>query len=280
MKPIGAILEFNYDKGDLNTRTVGIIRVKDAAQLEDENRRLKIRKESELSLIASLDKSELGSTKNDCWFLIDSNWLNTWSEFVNSDDSDPPGPVTSKQLLGTDGIPIVSLKEKIDYRGVTPLIYFIFLNLYGHDGSPHIPRYVVDIYKHPVPVARLVDIQYLAQKEATIRVNAIRSRWLKWDYIYDDDEVDKPVSCCCGLRKEHIEAIMFWMIMCWYRKKSGRSQIKYTTYNPLAMESEHGGSMASLTDSNSSISNQGEAADRDYGRHSWAQSMGKAFGLG
>lgn len=67
----------------------------------------------------------------------------------------------------------------------------------------------------------------------------------------DDDELvnNQPLCtcCCCGypitflaLRKEHIEAFIYWMVMCWSRKKSGRGNIKYHQYTPLATSSSHG----------------------------------------
>lgn len=47
--------------------------------------------------------------------------------------------------------------------------------------------------------------------------------------------------CCCGwITKQHIEAIIYWAVMCWSRKKSGRKGIKYSNYKPLSNVSEHG----------------------------------------
>lgn len=40
---------------------------------------------------------------------------------------------------------------------------------------------------------------------------------------------------CCGLSKEHLEAFIYWAIMCWAssRRKSGRADISYRKYRPL-----------------------------------------------
>ena len=95
---------------------------------------------------------------------MDTNWLNTWSNFVNGgEDAPAPGPVSGKDLLDADGKPIPGLKARIDYRGVSPLIYFIFVELYGKDPNvPDICRYSIDIYQKPVPVEKLVDVAFRA----------------------------------------------------------------------------------------------------------------------
>ena len=117
-------LEFEYDESNPNTHTAGIIKDKAAAELEEELRRLQIRRDYELGLISNLDKSKISDTKKECWFLIDCNWLNAWSEFVNA-EGPLPGPISSKKLLDADGRPLPDLKERIDYRGVLPIIYFM-----------------------------------------------------------------------------------------------------------------------------------------------------------
>lgn len=130
----------------------------DAARKE-ELRLLKIRKKQELKLVKKFDKSKINMSR-ECWFLMDSDWLNAWSAFVNgSEVEDPPGPISCKGLLDDKGNPLPNLKAIRDYRGVPPIVYFIFLELYGKDDSPELPRYVVDIYKTPVPVAKMVNIQ-------------------------------------------------------------------------------------------------------------------------
>lgn len=125
---------------------------------------------------------------------MDSKWLNAWSEWAHSykvpeeddaciqqaegttenpsseqlapeEDSGPaaPGPISTFGLLSSDGkTPLPDLKAKIDYRGVPPIVYFIFLELHGKDSSPEICRYLVDIYKAAVPEDKLVKIKLLA----------------------------------------------------------------------------------------------------------------------
>lgn len=50
-------------------------------------RLLGIRKKQELKLVKKFDKSKINVSK-ECWFLIDSDWLNKWSTFVNGDESE------------------------------------------------------------------------------------------------------------------------------------------------------------------------------------------------
>jgi hypothetical protein len=131
---------------------------------EEELLRLTIRKKLEREVIALHDKSEI-NLRRECWYLLDCLWLNRWVEFTTSEDPDtePPGPVSSKGLLGANNQPLPNLKAKIDYRGVTPLIYFLFLELYGRDKSPDICRYAVDMSLLPVPPEQLVEMQRLAK---------------------------------------------------------------------------------------------------------------------
>jgi hypothetical protein len=97
---------------------------------------------------------------------MDSEWLNKWSTFVLSDDilEPEPGPVTTKSLFDETGVLLPNLRSRIDYRGVNPLVYQIFIQLYGKEkNSVEITRYLVDIYGIPVEDAHLGKSQYLAQ---------------------------------------------------------------------------------------------------------------------
>lgn len=126
-------------------------------------RLLKIRKKQELKLVKKFDKSKINVHK-ECWFLIDSDWLNSWSAFVNvAENEDPPGILSNKELLDDNNNPLPNLKAIRDYRGVPPIVYFTFVELYGKDDSPEIARYEVDIYKPPVSIAKMVNIQVIGR---------------------------------------------------------------------------------------------------------------------
>lgn len=70
---------------------------------------------------------------------------------------------------------------------------------------------------------------------------------MKWERENDDDEKDDG-GICCGLTKQHIEVFIYWMIMCWSRKKSGRKNIRYRSYKPLKTEESTHGYDSSLDD--------------------------------
>lgn len=135
-------------------------------------RLLKIRKKQELKLVKKYDKTKINVSK-ECFFLIDSDWLNAWAAFVNGDENeDPPGPMSTKQLLDENKNPLPNLQAIRDYRGVSAIVYFIFLELYGKDDSPEIARYVIDIYKVPVSVAKMVNIQVTARVSIWLQFSA------------------------------------------------------------------------------------------------------------
>lgn len=68
--------------------------------------------------------------------------------------------------------------------------------------------------------------------KAKVEVNKLRPKWMNWEVEFEDDDME-PDCWCCGLTKEHFEAFLYWLIHCWSRKKSGRSDIQYTAYTPL-----------------------------------------------
>lgn len=152
-------------------------------------RLLKIRKKQELKLVKKYDKSKINLTK-ECFFLIDSDWLNAWAAFVNGDETeDPPGPLSTYGLLDAKQNPLPNLQAVRDYRGVPPIVYFIFVELYGKDSSPEIARYMVDIYKVPVSVAKMVNIQVTARVSMHTLYAYLNCGCLYWCCIY---------VCGCG----------------------------------------------------------------------------------
>ncbi len=277
---------------------------------EEDLYRLRIRKKLEYELIKRLDKSTI-VPRQECWFLVDSKWLNQWAKFVHlpdhvkkimeskqgseiksislskhssrgirnttgsdtmdssssntsqesrhlskeedDEDNELPGPISSKELVDENGIPLIAdLQVSRDYRGVPAVSYFCFVELYGKDNSPDIPRYQVDIYKPVVPVARLVNIQFKARQEAKLAVAAIRPKWMKWE-LSDDEDDEEDKSICCGLTREHIETFIWWFVRCCFvsRRKDGRAGIKYREYKPMmykpgdsthGLDSSHGSS--------------------------------------
>lgn len=84
---------------------------------------LEIRRKQEKKLIQQYDRSKIDINK-ECWYLIDSSWLNDWSNFVHG-DLDPPDMMSSKALIDKDRKVLPGLRSRIDYRGVTPLVFYM-----------------------------------------------------------------------------------------------------------------------------------------------------------
>lgn len=207
--------------------------------------KLIIRRKEEAGLVQKEDRNEL--KKGEFYYLIDCQWLHRWTEFTQN--AGPfPGKLSSFALVDKSGKPLPNLKAKVDYRGVIPIVYFIFIALHGWDRSPHVCRYKIDITAPPVPIDKVFDIQYGATTDSRILVHDIRQKWQPpLEEIEDEEDKRICTFCCCGypieclsLRKEHLEAFIYWMIMCWSKSRSGRSNIKYSQYTPLSTQSEHG----------------------------------------
>jgi hypothetical protein len=49
------------------------------------------------------------------------------------------------------------------------------------------------------------------------------------------DEDDQRIDCCgcCNITREHIEAFLYWFLLCCSRRKDGRKDISYRQYQPL-----------------------------------------------
>jgi uncharacterized membrane protein YgcG len=237
-------------------------------------RRLRIRKKQEMKLVKKYDKSEIDPGR-ECWYLIDSKWLNQWAAFCNSEDEEPPYHISSKELLDEKGEPLPGLKAKIDYRGVVPMVFFILVELHGRDNSPEIMRYKVDIYAPPLTIDRIIKHGLKNSLDARLQVQRIRKKWTDWDVNhYPDDPDDDPAccKCCCfnGLTKEHFEAFLYWAAYCCFfsRRRAGRADISYSSYRPLrnidsghGMDSSHGSNRGSVRGGSSSHGGGSQAAN-------------------
>jgi hypothetical protein len=190
---------------------------------------LENRRALEYELVARSDKREIDA-RLECWYLMDTQWLAQWTNFIDGSTDCLPPRITSKHLYDKDGKLLENLEAKIDYRGVPPNVFHVLKELYGHDDSPQLCRYRLDIYEVPVPDSDKVIIQYKPMMESRIRVNTIRSHWTDWK---EHEIVDDEPDCCCGLTKEHIEAIIYWCVRCFSRRGAGRKNISYRNYRPV-----------------------------------------------
>ena len=58
---------------------------------EDQKKKLAKRRKLEYQLVRKYDRTDI-NPRNECYFLIDSKWLNDWAAFTQGvNDQDPPG---------------------------------------------------------------------------------------------------------------------------------------------------------------------------------------------
>lgn len=246
MNPLHGVEEVKLDDDDDTSRGGdlastagegdGLVPPPTPQRTEEEERLLNIRRKLEFKLVSKFDSLSINA-RRECWFLVDTRWLDKWMRFVKA-GGEPPGPMSTKELLDQKKRPLKGLEATIDYRGVNPMVYYILQELHGKDRSPEIMRYKVDIYEMDVPGRYKMDIIMGPSKKARIKVNKIKQKWEKWDRD-DDGEAEET---CCWLTKEHIEAIMWWFFTCCNRK--GRP--KYSKYQPLRGKDDDASETASV----------------------------------
>ena len=176
---------------------------------------------------------------------MDVEWLYRWADWIAGKvDIYEVGRISTENLIDPETRePLYGLEAKINYRGVPQLVYYILKELHGKDRTPEFCRYNVDIYQPAVPPEKLAKFRPHAINKARILVHKIRTKWMSWEQDYSDDEEDNICWCCgCGyITKEHVEAFIYWAVMCCARRRDGRRDISYRHYKPLTAEaSEHG----------------------------------------
>lgn len=108
------------------------------------------RRQLELELILKYDKRKV--TRYEFWCLIDAEWMNQWTSFV-ARGGPMPGPISNGSLLepgweermkldapGRPDVPRKGLLLKQHYRGVVPMVWCLFVALYGADSAPILGR--------------------------------------------------------------------------------------------------------------------------------------------
>jgi hypothetical protein len=140
------------------------------------------RREMELTLVGMYDSSKI-NVRDSCYFLIDSQWVEIWKDFVMGARSELPPPVSNLRLYKGDSVTLRDDIEPIrDYRGVNPTTWFIYESLYGVDGSQPIARYVVDHRGSEVTGSKFVEFTRGARLK--VRGAAQRSRRRRWLEVY------------------------------------------------------------------------------------------------
>lgn len=181
---------------------------------------LERRRTAELALIKKYDKTEI-DPRRECWFLISSKWLKEWGAYMEGEGEAPP-PVSNSDLYtnAKGSSPPWRLRSglvaKVDYRGLHPNTWFIFVELYGRDRAPELARYTLDAYAPAVVGTFRTEGAGVkgAALQARVAVAKLRETFLPESSSDDDDAEgdDGPLVCC--LYRSHVEFLLFHCFTC------------------------------------------------------------------
>ncbi|KAK2958637.1 putative NLR Family CARD Domain Containing protein [Blattamonas nauphoetae] len=106
------------------------------------------RRQHERNMLYGADTGE-----SDSWCIIDEHWLTKWRHFVHpGSTTPPPGPITNHRLVNpVTNDPYPGMVDLYDYRGVSPLVWRMFAEIYG--GGPEIPRPTLNLYSKGTPAS-------------------------------------------------------------------------------------------------------------------------------
>lgn len=154
------------------------------ALVEDLPRRRKL----EVSLIMKYDSATI--KRGQCWFMISTAWLARWIEFA-AKGGELPGPIANGELLqdgwqsrrhsdeaGRPDVPREGLVLSKDYRGVSPMVWCLFVELHGLGDAPLLPRYLLDIYAASLSETELTSVLQEPRLKATVLANNLRDTCL------------------------------------------------------------------------------------------------------
>eukprot|EP00904_Undaria_pinnatifida_P006292 jgi/Undpi1/2793/HiC_scaffold_14.g06170.m1 len=158
----------------------------------DDLETLERRRSEELKLIGEYDSATI-NPRRECWFIVDTKWLQCWAKFVRG-EGPPPGRISNEALVKDDlKTPVEGLVSRVDYRGVNPAVWFLYLEMYGKDSAQDLCRYVIDLYEAEVPPKYRKEIYEEPMRRSQVEVQKMRWR-------VEPDEVrlpEKPRLCCC-----------------------------------------------------------------------------------
>lgn len=102
-------------------------------------------RQKERDCIGAVDaEASKTASQYDPFYIVHTEWLNQWREFVQQDGK-RPGPITNHLLVQSDGVtPIQNLQKSIDYRGLHGVVFRELLKIYG--GGPVLVRGKLNIY--------------------------------------------------------------------------------------------------------------------------------------
>lgn len=200
-----------------------------------EREMLEERRTAEFELVSRFDKTEIDPRK-ECWFLVDGKWLQTWATYMEG-KGEPPDRISNLNLFQEDGRTLKEgLMPKQDYRGVSPMIWYIFVELYARDTAPELCRYTMDAYAPAVVGKHREKATLGPSMKARVEVAKMREEFIESDS--DSDGEETPLCCCCFYRR-HAECLMFHIFTCCaYIGRRGPRYAKLQTIADSEDESE------------------------------------------
>ncbi|TMW64017.1 hypothetical protein Poli38472_014134 [Pythium oligandrum] len=159
------------------------------------------RRRLEREMILRHDTREL--KRGEAWFIIETSWLDAWMAYILSED-DPdcpvvkPGPLTNYTLFDPKEYclkrDLVATKH---YRGVNPMVYAMYAELYGTAGAKPIVRWTLDIYATPVMIDDVKEMLHGPELKARVEVSELNDMF---DFEERPDRSQDETwlyRCCC-----------------------------------------------------------------------------------
>ncbi|TYZ68307.1 hypothetical protein PybrP1_012858 [[Pythium] brassicae (nom. inval.)] len=144
------------------------------------------RRKLELALVLKFDRPEI--KRNECWFVLDAQWMSRWVAFVGQ-EGPLPGPITNETLLlpewrdrlngdipGTADAPRDGLVKPHDYRFVNSMVWCLLSELHGAGDAPLLARFVTEISATAVDAELVGELLREPQPKAAALVQSLFAR--------------------------------------------------------------------------------------------------------
>mmetsp|Transcript_17162 Transcript_17162/g.22285 ORF Transcript_17162/g.22285 Transcript_17162/m.22285 type:complete len:291 (+) Transcript_17162:80-952(+) len=213
----------------------------EAARLEaDEAALIERRRRMELKLFERYDTTEI-NPRRQCWFLVSIAWLESWQRWL-LEGKELPGAIDNKPLFKSviDGELVENLEPKKHYRAVNPMTWFLMVELYGHDGTPAICRYIVDAYSAPLTGKHMERATRDPAFKARTLAIEIRGKLHPLNVYPDDEDDDDDIVCCC-FTERRLDCLLFHLFTCCRYCSRRKSVYHYKQVNKIAVDGSDNG---------------------------------------
>ena len=108
----------------------------------EEQKKMEERRKNEHKNVSLFDSKP--KTENESFYLIDIEWIHSWTHFIWSENLPPPGPITNHHLLMPNQVDLKSdIQLKKHYRLIRKETWEYLLSIYG--GGPPIVRNITPL---------------------------------------------------------------------------------------------------------------------------------------